>query len=64
MDTFSIPGPPCPICGGSAFQHDGDENKLVEIGDARYLARACAECGNIQLVLTRAEDFDTCLSSF
>ena len=64
MDNFSIPGPPCPICGGSAFHHGEDDERPVEIGDARYLPRACAECGNVQLVLTRAEDSDACLSNF
>jgi hypothetical protein len=64
MDTVSIPGPPCPICGGSAFHRGEEDEQLVEIGDARYLPRACAECGNVQLVLTRAEELDTCLSNF
>ena len=63
MDTFSIPGPPCPICGGNAFYCDAEDDLLVEIGDARYLPRVCAECGNIQLVLTRSEDLDTRLAS-
>jgi len=63
MDTDSVLGPPCPICGGSAFHRDDENEQLVEIGDARYLARACAECGNIQLVLTRAESSDACLSN-
>ena len=56
METLSIPGPPCPICGNSAFACNGDDDNTVEIGDARYLPRVCAECGNIQLVLTRTEE--------
>ena len=60
METLSIPGPPCPICGNSAFAWNADEDGLVEIGDARYLPRVCAECGNIQLVLTSAEIGEEC----
>ena len=63
METFSIPGPACPICGGSAFALNAEDDVLVDIGDARYLPRVCAECGNIQLVLTRADAIDPCLSS-
>ena len=56
MDSFSTPGPACPICGGHAFAWDPTDELVVEIGDARYCPRACAECGNIQLVLTRTEE--------
>jgi hypothetical protein len=59
MDTLSIPGPPCPLCGERAFAWskpacDADD-LLVEIGDAHYRPRVCAECGNLQLVLIRVE---------
>ena len=60
MDTFSIPGPHCPICGGNAFDWDADDDWSVEIGDARYLPRVCSECGNIQLVLTSCEIVAEC----
>ena len=56
MDTFSISGPPCPICGESAFAWSPEEILIVEIGDAQYQTRVCAECGNHQLVLTRVDD--------
>lgn len=58
MNTPSIPGPHCPICNGSAFAWQPDDDLLVEIGDARYRPRVCAECGNIQLVLTCTEILD------
>lgn len=58
MDAPSISGPPCPICNGSAFAWKPDDDFLVEIGDSRYHPRVCAECGNIQLVLTCLETLD------
>lgn len=63
MDTFSIPGPPCPICGEAAFACQPGEDLVVEVGDARYHPRICAECGNIQLVLIRTETLDPWLAS-
>ncbi|MCI0685466.1 MAG: hypothetical protein L0Y71_25475 [Gemmataceae bacterium] len=58
MDIPSISGPPCPMCHGSAFTWQPDDDMLVEIGDARYHPWVCAECGNIQLVLTATEISD------
>jgi hypothetical protein len=59
MDTFSIPGPPCPFCGETAYASQPADGPLVEIGDARFLPRMCAECGNLQLVLTRVEELES-----
>ena len=56
MDEFSDFGPPCPFCGQTAFACESADAQAVEIGDARYYPRVCAECGNIQLVLTRADE--------
>lgn len=56
MDDFSIPGPPCPICGEMKFAWTPEDDFLVEIGDGRYRPRTCAECGNVQLLLTRVDD--------
>jgi len=58
MDTISTLGPPCPICGESTYAAQPATGPLVEIGDARFLPRVCAECGNIQLVLTRVDELD------
>jgi hypothetical protein len=58
MDALSIPGPPCPLCGQGAFAWQTPDDLTIEIGDARYRPRRCAECGNIQLVLTRVEALD------
>ena len=63
MDTPSISGPPCPICNGSAFARQPDDDQLVEIGDGWYHPRVCAECGNIQLVMTCTELSDVGVSS-
>ena len=58
MDAGSIPGPSCPICGHSAFAWETADDLLIEIGDARYRPRTCADCGNVQLMLTRIETLD------
>lgn len=58
MDAFSIPGPPCPLCGQSDFAWQTPNDLTVVIGDARYRPRLCSECGNLQLVLTRVEEPD------
>ncbi len=63
MDAVSIPGPSCPLCGQDAFAWRSPEDLTVNIGDARYRPRLCAECGNIQLVLTRVEEPDDALAS-
>jgi hypothetical protein len=59
MDTVSTLGPPCPICGESTYASQPAAGPLVEIGDARFLPRMCAECGNLQLVLTRVEELES-----
>ena len=60
MDTYSIPGPPCPRCGERAFAWQSAaslaDDLLVAIGDAHYRPRVCSECGTFQLVLTRVEE--------
>lgn len=56
-DDQAVAGPPCPFCGGHAFTCDAAElppdNWLAaEFAETHYQARACAECGNVQIVLT------------
>jgi hypothetical protein len=57
LDDQAVAGPPCPFCGGHAFTCDAAElppdNWLAaEFAETHYQARACAECGNVQIVLT------------
>jgi hypothetical protein len=59
MEDFAIVGPPCPFCGGHAFTCAAAElppdNWLAEeFLETHYQARACADCGNVQIVLTAA----------
>jgi hypothetical protein len=56
MDDFSIPGPSCPFCGARAFTCESaefppDHWLADEFAQKHYQARACAECGNVQIVL-------------
>jgi hypothetical protein len=60
MDEFSVAGPPCPFCGAHAFSWDAadptqHDEAILEFGGAqmRYRPRICAECGNIEIVVTR-----------
>jgi hypothetical protein len=56
MDDFSIAGPSCPFCGARAFTCDRaefppDHWLADEFAQTHYQARACADCGNVQIVL-------------